>query len=50
MATVSFISPKVMLNKLAEALYTPAKPQKRPVPNDQAAKKKTSQKSHFFSW
>lgn len=45
MATVSFISPKVMLNKLAEALYTPAKPQKSPATNEQRVKKASAKKT-----
>lgn len=41
MATVSFISPKVMFNKLAEAIYTPVKqaPQKQATFNKQMTTK-----------
>ena len=46
MATVSFISPKVMLNKLADALYnTPEKTPKRPAMNGQQKQKTASKTS-----
>jgi hypothetical protein len=46
MATVSFISPKVMFNKLADALYnTPEKTPKRPTMNSQHKQKAASKTS-----
>ncbi|EAY27805.1 hypothetical protein [Microscilla marina] len=46
MATVSFISPKVMFNKLADVLYnTPEKPQKRAALDNRAVNNRAASKT-----